>query len=68
MNIPKIIYVVEVMRPDRDDWLPSRCFDTRAHAEQCVAHHAGSKWVARVVEFARIETPCRVASTGKDTQ
>ena len=55
MNFSEVAYVVEVMRPDRDEWLLSRVFDSREDAEATVRHAESGKkpWVARTVKFYR---------------
>ncbi len=57
MNIPQKVYVVEAMRPDRDDWFPSRVFaDVETAIRTAMSHegHGKKPWVFRVVEFSRV--------------
>ncbi len=57
MEIPQTVYIVEAMRPDRDDWFPSRVFTKCEDAIRASMVHEGlgkRPWVFRVVEFKRV--------------
>lgn len=54
LNAPEKIYVLEIIKPGEDSWIPSRVSEDRETAEMFLQHMDGHKWVGRVVEFVRV--------------